>query len=89
MSRCDSCGADEGAVYLFNIEGDRLCGTCCASFLRSARMITARQAVDEGLWFQVETATEAYLQEALRKLHLAVAKDRPVSNSGTRRHKKA
>ena len=89
MSRCDSCGAAEGVVYLFNVEGDRLCGTCCATFLRIARLVVAKQAVDEGLWFHAETAPEAYLQEALRKLHLAVSKDPPVSNSGTRRHKKA
>lgn len=27
------------------------------------------QANDEGLWFQAETASEAYLQAALRQLH--------------------
>ncbi len=30
------------------------------------------QAEDEGLWFIVETTTEAYLQRALRELHTAV-----------------
>lgn len=31
-----------------------------------------RQAEDNGLWFQAETAPEAYLQAALRELHAAV-----------------
>lgn len=30
------------------------------------------QAEDDGLWFNAETATEAYLQAALRRLHAAV-----------------
>ena len=33
------------------------------------------QAKDEGLWFVAEHATEAYLQDALRKLHAAVEAD--------------
>jgi len=35
------------------------------------RLIEA-QANDEGLWFTAQTAPEAYLQEALRRLHGAV-----------------
>lgn len=31
--------------------------------------LVVTQAEDEGLWFEAETAPEAYLQEALRKLH--------------------
>lgn len=31
-----------------------------------------RQAEDDALWFQAQTATEAYLQQALRALHAAV-----------------
>ena len=38
----------------------------------SARALVAQQAEDEALWFQAETAPEAYLQAALRKLHAAV-----------------
>ena len=30
------------------------------------------QAEDEGLWFKAETAPEAYLQRALRSLHLVI-----------------
>ena len=33
------------------------------------------QAEDEGLWFKAKTAAEAYLQQALRKLHGAVEAD--------------
>ena len=34
--------------------------------------LVKRQAEDEGLWFQAQTAPEAYLQAALRELHAAV-----------------
>ena len=30
------------------------------------------QAEDEGLWFIAKTATESYLQQALRDLHYAI-----------------
>jgi hypothetical protein len=30
------------------------------------------QAEDEGLWFVAQTAPEAYLQAALRRLHAAI-----------------
>lgn len=30
------------------------------------------QALDKGLWFRAETATETYLQEALRNLHRVI-----------------
>lgn len=32
----------------------------------------ALQAEDEGLWFVAETASEAYLQQELRKLHYLI-----------------
>lgn len=38
---------------------------------RVARLV-AQQAEDEGLWFEAQTAPEAYLQQELRKLHAAV-----------------
>ena len=38
----------------------------------AAIKITARQADDNGLWFQAETASEAYLQQALRELTRAI-----------------
>lgn len=31
--------------------------------------LVAKQAEDVGLWFEAQTATEAYLQQALRDLH--------------------
>lgn len=34
--------------------------------------VVKEQSEDEGLWFISETAPEAYLQEALRRLHEAV-----------------
>ncbi len=36
------------------------------------KAIVNEQAEDEGLWFIAETAPEAYLQAALRRLHKAV-----------------
>lgn len=34
--------------------------------------LAARQAEDPDLWFMAQTAPEAYLQQALRKLHAAI-----------------
>lgn len=34
--------------------------------------LVAQQAEDDGLWFRAETAAEAYVQQALRKLHEAI-----------------
>ena len=34
--------------------------------------LVSRQAEDEGLWFEAQTAPEAYLQQELRKLHEAI-----------------
>lgn len=36
------------------------------------RQLVNSQAEDEGLWFMAETASEAYLQQELRRLHLAI-----------------
>jgi hypothetical protein len=41
----------------------------------TARHIVDVQAEDEGLWFIAQYATEAYLQQALRRLHAAVEAD--------------
>ena len=38
----------------------------------TAKALVAKQAEDEGLWFEAATAPEAYLQEKLRDLHEAV-----------------
>lgn len=43
-----------------------------------AYQLVQAQAEDEGLWFQAETITEAYLQRALRRLHAAVEHDAGV-----------
>jgi hypothetical protein len=41
-------------------------------FIQSLQACVAIQAEDEGLWFVAETAPEAYLQQALRRLHEAI-----------------
>ena len=40
--------------------------------LNNALAVVKSQAEDAGLWFIAKTATEAYLQQELRKLHAAV-----------------
>jgi hypothetical protein len=40
--------------------------------LNAVRQIVNTQALDEGLWFRAQTAAEAYLQQALRRLAAAV-----------------
>ena len=44
--------------------------------LAKARAVCSEQAEDEGLWFFALTASEAYLQAALRRLHMAVEGER-------------
>jgi hypothetical protein len=36
---------------------------------QTAQECVNEQAEDEGLWFEAETAPEAYLQQELRRLH--------------------
>lgn len=36
------------------------------------RRLVAEQAEDQGLWFIAKTAPEAYLQQALRRLHALI-----------------
>lgn len=38
----------------------------------SLKKIVDEQAEDDGLWFVAETASEAYLQQELRKLHAEI-----------------
>lgn len=45
--------------------------------LAEAVELVNRQAEDDGLWFQAHTATEAYLQQELRKLHAVVENTTP------------
>lgn len=45
-----------------------------ASAMRPQELVDI-QAEDEGLWFVAETASEAYLQKALRDLHAAIEAD--------------
>lgn len=40
--------------------------------LRVALRVAAEQAEDEGLWFKAQTAPEAHLQAALRRLAAAI-----------------
>jgi hypothetical protein len=39
---------------------------------QAIKAIVDEQADDEGLWFRAETAAEAYVQAALRRLHAAI-----------------
>jgi hypothetical protein len=40
--------------------------------MSTAKELVDEQAEDEGLWFNAQSAAEAYLQQALRQLHEAV-----------------
>ncbi len=40
--------------------------------MKALKKLAEAQATDAGLWFMAKTAPEAYLQEALRRLHQAV-----------------
>jgi hypothetical protein len=49
-----------------------ICGEDAIVSLREIRSVVDRQAEDEGLWFQAETAAEAYVQQELRHLHKVI-----------------
>ena len=53
---------------LHGFNGER-CPACDALDVRE---VIAEQIADEALWFEPRTAPEAYLQQALRRLHGAV-----------------
>ena len=36
------------------------------------KAVVGEQADDDGLWFHAETAAEAYVQQALRRLHAVI-----------------
>lgn len=42
------------------------------------KALVDKQANDEGLWFQAEHASEAYLQQELRRLHAAIERLVPL-----------
>lgn len=41
-----------------------------------------KQAEDGGLWFEAQTAPEAYLQQELRRLHSLIEADRDCNKHG-------
>ena len=47
---------------------------CEAAYEEIERLLALvnEQAEDEGLWFRAETCAEAYVQQALRRLHAAI-----------------
>ena len=52
-----------------------------AAALQEMCTLVDRQAEDEGLWFMTKTTSEAYLQQALRRLHQAIEQARAVLES--------
>jgi hypothetical protein len=60
-----------------------------ADKLKKALALVDEQANDGGLWFIAEYASEAYLQDALRKLHTILEEERglpplpPLANRGS------
>jgi hypothetical protein len=73
---CPVCGADGGTSC-----GMPNCGLLSAAPVpavqSAARAIADEQSYDTGLWFVAETATEAHLQAALRRLTAAVEGETP------------
>jgi hypothetical protein len=55
-----------------NVDEYHLANERAAKHLRTVQALVNEQAEDEGLWFQADTATEAYLQQELRRLHDAI-----------------
>ena len=51
-----------------------------ADRLNAATALAAKQAEDDGLWFEAETVTEAHLQNALRELAAAIEPPNAGSN---------
>lgn len=43
-----------------------------AQRIKAIRAVVNSQAKDQGLWFQAKTASEAYLQQELRRLHRVI-----------------
>ena len=77
---CDFCGKS-GAFFFM---GDIICADC---LLKSEECLQRRhykliqktvlqQAEDEGLWFIPTTASEAYVQQELRRLHAVIERRR-------------
>jgi hypothetical protein len=71
---CPVCGADGGTSC-----GMPNCGLLSAAptVQSAARAIADEQSYDTGLWFVAQTATEAHLQAALRRLAAAVEGEAP------------
>ena len=44
-------------------------------WLRTIQDLVEKQAADDGLWFEAQTAPEAYLQQELRRLHEVIERD--------------
>lgn len=67
----------DGHVYIKNEEWGDVWDRLRASEAERERLraLVNEQAEDEGLWFKAEYITEAYLQQALRKLHALIEGD--------------
>ena len=55
-------------------DDSELNGLLCCDKAKEIKKLVAEQAEDEGLWFDAETAPEAYLQHHLRALHFLIEK---------------
>lgn len=77
-----------GAFYDYRVDIDELSDwrrpLTPSEILQKARALVDQQAEDEGLWFRAEQASEAYLQQALRKLHALLEGVDSPDDSGVR-----
>lgn len=68
-SATDLDGVSEAAAAIERLTAER---DAAQSKLVEAVAIVNEQANDDGLWFIEQLASEAYLQQALRRLHAAI-----------------
>ncbi len=78
MRKCAYCG---GFVRGSKPTAEKFCSLRCQNrdegwkaALEPIRKMVNAQAEDEGLWCKITRASEAYLQQELRKLHALVEK---------------
>ncbi len=67
---CERCGKPP-APYGVAVPSEHADHYCWGA-LDHLRALVAEQAEDEGLWFDAQYITEAYLQQELRRLHALI-----------------
>lgn len=76
---CKHCGEWHSLLLWYRLSLERVAEQGMSDLVQGLRerldkiqALVNQQAEDEGLWFDAQTAPEAYLQLALRKLHAII-----------------